>query len=99
MGDFVWDEKNSRKNILQESEVRERSVRLSTSKKMLDLDFFSAVARRYASNVILGCFGGWAKGDSWVILKKSQKVALVELKQDEKAFCRPALSSLRWRFC
>ena len=41
---------------------------------------------------------GWVKSDSWVILQKSQKIALVELKRDENIFWKPALSSLQWRF-
>ena len=42
-----------------------------------------------------GALEGWAKSDSWVILKRSQKIAIVELKQDENVFCEPALSSSR----
>ena len=38
-------------------------------------------------------FDGWTKSDSWVILKKSQKIALGELQQSEKRILKPTRSS------
>ena len=35
---------------------------------------------------IWGALEGWGKSDSWVTLRKSQKIPLVELKQDENVF-------------
>ena len=37
----------------------------------------------------------WAKSDSWVILSKSQRIALVDSKSDENIFQKPALCSLQ----
>ena len=42
-----------------------------------------------------GVLEGWATNDSWVILEKSQKIALEELKQGEKRILKLTLSSLR----
>ena len=42
-----------------------------------------------------GVLEGWAKSDSWVILEKSQEVALEKLKQNERRILKLKLSSLR----
>ena len=45
-----------------------------------------------------GVLEGWAKSDSWVILKKSQKIALEELEQSESRIWKLVLSTLQQRF-
>ena len=46
----------------------------------------------------LSVLEGWAKSDSWVIPKKSQKKALGKLKQSESRIRKLALSTLQQRF-
>ena len=47
---------------------------------------------------LLSFLEGWATSDSWVILKKSPKIALEELKQSESRIWKLALSTLPQRF-
>ena len=53
---------------------------------------------RQTPKVILECFRGLDKNDSWVILKRTQKEAFVGLKQNENDSREPALSGSRRRF-
>ena len=85
MGDIVGDGKNSRK-------IDSKKVKWGIEAYhclLLKNTWFSLFQRSGAKMCVKhqmsfwGALEGWAKGDSWVILKKSQKLALEELKQSE----------------
>ena len=85
MGDFVGDRKNSRKIDFKKA----KSARKAYHCLLLKNAWFRFFQRSGAKICIKhqmsfwGVLEGWAKSDSWGILKKSQKIALEKLKQSE----------------
>ena len=85
MADFVGDGKNSRKIDSIKVKWRIEAYHCVLSKYTWFRFFQRSGAKICVKHQMTfwGVFGGWAKSDTWVILKKSQKIALEELKQSE----------------
>ena len=85
MGDFVGDVKISRKidfkKVKRELEAYDSLLLQNTWFRFFQRSGAKISVKHQMS--FWGVLEGWAKGDAWVILKKSQKVALEELKQSE----------------
>ena len=100
MGDFVGDAKNSRKigskKVKWELEAYHCLLSKSTWFRFFQRGGAKICVRHQMS--FLSVFEGSAKSDSWVILKKSQKKALENVKQSERRILKLTLSSLRQRF-
>ena len=97
MGDLVGDRKNSRK-------IDSKKVKwgIEAYHCLLPKNTWFRFFQRSGAKICVkhqmsfwGVLEGWAKSDSWVILKKSQKIALEELKQSEIRILKLTLSSLR----
>ena len=85
MGDFNRDEKKSRK--IDSKKVKWGIVAYNC---LLSKNTWFRFFQRSGAKICVkhqmsfwGVLEGWAKSDSWVFLKKSQKKALEELKQSE----------------
>ena len=88
MGDFGGDGKNSRKIDSEKVKWGIKAYHCLLLKNASFRFFHRSGAKICVKHQksFWGASEGWAKSDSWVILKKSQKIALVELKQDENVF-------------
>ena len=85
LGDFVGDEKNSR-NIHSNKVKWLIEAYYCLLSKNTWFTFFQRSGTKICVKHQMSFWGvleGWAKSDSWVILTKSQKIALEELKQSE----------------
>ena len=85
MSDFVGDTKNSRKIDSKKVKWRIEAYHCLLLENAW-LRFFQRSGAKICVKHQMSFWGvleGWAKRDSWVILKKSQKIALEELKQSE----------------
>ena len=85
MGDFVGDAKNSRKIDSKKVKWGIEAYHCLLSKNAW-FGFFQRSGAKICvehQTSFLGVLESWAKSDSWVILKKSQKIAPEELKQSE----------------
>ena len=96
MGDFVGDAKNGRK--IHPKEVKNG---IEAYHCLLCKNAWCRFFQRSGAKICIkhqmsfwGVLEGWAKRDSRGILKKSQKIALEELKQSEKCILKLTLSSL-----
>ena len=85
MGDFVGDGKNSRKIDSKKVKWGIEAYYCLLSKNAWFRFFQRSGAKICVKHQMsfLSVLEGWAKRNSWVILKKSQKIALEELKQSE----------------
>ena len=85
MADFVGDGKNSRKISSKKVKSGIEAYHCLLSKNTWFRFFQRSGVKICVKHQMSfqGVFDGWAKSDSWVILKKSQKIALEELKQSE----------------
>ena len=85
MGDIVGDEENSRKIDSKKMKWELEAYHCLLSKNTWFRFFQCSAAKICVKHQMsfLSFLEGWAKSDSWVILKKSQKIALEELKQSE----------------
>ena len=97
MGDIVGDVKNSSKFNSKEVKWGIEAYYCLLSKNTWFRFFQRSGAKICVKHQMSfwGVLEGWAKSDSWVILKKSQKKALQELKQSERRILKLTLSSLR----
>ena len=97
MGDVVGDGENSRKINFKKVKYCIEAYHLLLSKNAWFRFFQRSCAQICIKHQMLfwGVLEGWARSDSWVILKKSHKIALEELKQSERCILKPTLSSLR----
>ena len=78
MGEFVGDGKNSRKVFFKKVKSEIEAYHYLLSKKTW-FRFFQRTGAKICVKHQMSFWGvleGWAKSDSWVILKKSQKIAL-----------------------
>ena len=86
MGDVVGDKKSSRKidskNVKWEIEAYHCRLSKNTWFRFFQRSGAKICVKHQMS--FLGVLEGWAKSDSWVMLKKSQKIALEKLKQSER---------------
>ena len=85
MGDIVGDGKNSRKIDFKKVKWEIEAYHCLLSKNTWFRFFQRSGAKICVKHQMsfLSVLEGWAKSDSWGILKKSQKIALEELKQSE----------------
>ena len=85
MGDFFGDEKKKRKIEFKKMKRAMEAYHCLLSKNTWFRFFQRSGAKICVKHQMSfwGVLEGWAKSDSWVILKKSQKIALEELKQSE----------------
>ena len=88
MGEGFGDRRNSKK-----VDLRKVKYVIEAFYCLLSIYAWFKISHRTGAKICVkhqksfwGALEGWAKSDSWVILKKSQKIALVELKQDENVF-------------
>ena len=97
MGDFGGDGKNSKKIDSKKVKWGIEAYHCLLSKNTWFRLFQRSGAKICVKHQMsfLSVLEGWAKSDSWVILKKSQKVALEKLKRSEKRMLKLTLSSLR----
>ena len=88
MGEVVGDAKN-----ITKIDLRKVKYGIEAFYCLLSIYAWFKIFQRNGAKICVkhqksfwGALEGGAKSDSWVILKKSQKIALVELKQDENVF-------------
>ena len=100
MSDFVGDWKSSRKINFTKVKYCIEAYDCLLSKNAWFRFFQRSGAKICVKHQmsIRGVLEGWAKSDSWGILKKSQKKALEELKQSEACILKLTLSTLQERF-
>ena len=85
MRDIVGDDKNSRKIDSKKVKWGIEAYHCLLSKNTWFIFFQRSGAKICVKHQMsfLSVLEGWAKSDSWVILKKSQKKTLGKLKQSE----------------
>ena len=97
MGDFVGDRKNGRRIDFKKVKYAIGAYHCLFSKNAWFRFFQRSGAQICVKHQMSfwSVLEGWAKSDLWVILKKSQKIALEELKQSERRILKPTHSSSR----
>ena len=98
--DFVRDKGNSRKIDFKEMKYSKEAYHCLVSKNAW-FGFFQRTGAKICVKLHMSFWDvleGWTTSDSWVILEKSQQIALDELKQSEKRISKLTLCSLRQRF-
>ena len=100
MGDFVGDGTNGRKIDFKKVKYGVEAYHHLLLKNAWFRFFQRSGAKICVGPQMsfLGVLEGWAKSDSWGILKKSQKEALGKLKQTNGGIWRLTLSTLQPRF-
>ena len=100
MGDFVGDGENGRKINFKKIKYGIEAYHFVLSKNAWFRFFQRSGAKICVKHQTSFCdvLEGWAKRESWVILKKSQKKAFEESKRSESRIKKLALSTLQQRF-